>query len=185
MRKTLASVFLMCFLTVAFVSSSEAATFTVNANPLWTDTGIDLNGKAYKISGALGTWSWEGGVITDANGTTVSVSDTSYLNDEWIRNGQHGQLIGFVGDANLDPNANPRQISQGDIRLFAIGTGSVTLSGLTGRLWLGMNDDFSSFNTGDNSGSVTVSVAPVPVPAAFWLLGSALLCLVGIRRKRI
>ena len=32
-------------------------------------------------------------------------------------------------------------------------------------------------------GDINVNLSPVPVPAAFWLFGTALFALVGLRRK--
>ena len=46
-----------------------------------------------------------------------------------------------------------------------------------------VTDELAS-NTGDYSVSLSREVAPVPIPAAVWLFGSALLGLAGIKRRR-
>jgi hypothetical protein len=139
-----------CTAMAAGLPPAGADTVTVTANPLWTDTGITLMPQdARTIHGASGSWNW---------GTFYSFGpdgdyQPGFTWDEWITNGQHGQLIGFIG-------ADPYSASQNDSRLFPIGTGTVNLCGLTGHLWLGFNDDFASGAVDDNSGSVTVQVDP-------------------------
>ncbi|MEK7675355.1 MAG: hypothetical protein AAB676_05930 [Verrucomicrobiota bacterium] len=62
-------------------------------------------------------------------------------------------LIGFVGQT-------PYVASQNDPRLFEVSTNSVTLTNRQGRLWLGMNDAWSTGSGGaaDNAGSVVAQV---------------------------
>jgi hypothetical protein len=48
-----------------------------------------------------------------------------------------------------------------------------------------INDDGAILALGDSgSGGRLVLLNPVPVPAAVWLLGSGLIGLIGIRRRR-
>ena len=134
------------------ITTAQASTITVPSNPLWTDSGIVLvPQKTVVVSNAHGAWNWgfapsgfgpEGDPRPDLSG------------DEWIANGQHGQLIGFVG-------SDPFSAVQNDPRLFAIGTSTVVLSGKSGKLWLGFNDDFVTNAIGDNAGSVSVAVQGV------------------------
>lgn len=49
---------------------------------------------------------------------------------------------------------------------------------------LAYDDVYASFTVTDFSGYAVTGTAPVPIPAAVWLLGSGLFCLVGIRRKK-
>lgn len=125
-------------------------TVTVPANPLWTDTGVTLASNDIAIvHDAAGIWmwdwsSWSGG--PDGQPNTIGTSDN------WITTEQKAMLIGFVG---VDPNV----IGQNDPRLFPVGTATVRVSGVAGKLWLGFNDDCISHYVGDNSGSVTAIVS--------------------------
>jgi len=163
------------------ISMAQADVISVTANPLWTDTGIILDPcDVVKIHDAVGSWTWGSGWFGPEGDPQPGLAW-----DEWITNGLHGQLIGFIGGVP-DLNAVPRVILQDDPRLFEIGLGSVALSGQTGKLWLGFNDDYASIATGDNFGSVRVQVdvACIPEPATIALIGSGLLPLLKMRRRR-
>ena len=141
---------------------AEASVVTVTANPLWTNTGIiSTSSDTMTIYGAAGAWDWgKGGGTTGPDGD----SNPAYAWDFWVTSGRQGQLIGFVG------TDVPDVVQQDNSRLFVVGTGTIVLTGVQGTLWLGMNDDYSSHNTSDNSGSVTVHVdegvvtPPPPTP---------------------
>ena len=162
--------------------SAQAATFTVTAVPLWTDTGITVTAtdRLYFTSPAA-SWTWGGGVPLFGPGGDFH---PSYAYDEWIPNGQHGEMIGYIGSA-ADLNAEPRQILQGDAGLFEIGASNVTITGLAGKLWLGFNDDYATDATSDNAGTGSVNVTTSPIPGSLLLLGSGILGMmgIGIRRK--
>jgi hypothetical protein len=126
-------------------------TITVSSNPLWTDTGIALAPQNnLVVHGASGLWSYASSVAPFGPNGDFQPQLTG---DEWITDGQHGQLIGFVGNS-------PCSHRQNDLAFFVIGTGTVSLTGKSGELWLGFNDDFATHATGDNTGSVTVRVDP-------------------------
>lgn len=151
--------YLMCSIVLASViafgeTARASIVVSVTANPLWTNTYISVvPSDTVNIYGASGSWSWGGWTGPDGD-----PAGSSLLWDEWIQNGLHGQLIGFIGPSGLDLNAIPRVILQNEARLFPIGTSSVSLTGKEGVLWLGFNDDYASLAIGDNSGSVTVNV---------------------------
>jgi len=135
----------------AGVKSANAVTITVPSVPLWTDTGIRLRAsETVTVHDARGQWDW-GFALQPFGPEGDPLTPPEFIYDEWITNGRHGQLIGFIGD-------NPYAAAQNDPRLFPIGTGSVGLSGKSGELWLGFNDDFATNATFDNVGSVIVGV---------------------------
>jgi hypothetical protein len=136
------------------LEAAEIST-VVAANPLWTDTGIMLApSDLVVVHNAQGSWTWGsccnglGGYFFGPEGDP----QPTLAWDEWIPDGLHGQLIGFLGD-------DPYLSSPGDPGLFAVGTGTATLTGQSGRLWLGFNDDRVSHATSDNAGSVTVEIS--------------------------
>jgi len=180
----LAILFLVIALTISAVPS-DAALVNVTSYPIWTNSGITVNASdIVTFSGASGSWNWGMGLVGPDGTNLNTIGHPEWLYDEWVQNYQHGQLIGFIGTVG-DLNSNPRIISPGNSGLFAIGTGTVQITGLAGQVWLGFNDDRISLNTGDNGGSINVDVSsPVPEPGTMMLLGSGLVGLAGYGRKR-
>ncbi len=63
---------------------------------------------------------------------------------------------------------------------------SIDLGGASGNaLLFGGRLDFGSYYDNDRFKIASLDVTPVPVPAAAWLLGSGLLALVGVSRRKI
>jgi hypothetical protein len=118
-------------------------------------TSDDEHRELQPFAPAGGGWTYQPLPLFGPEGVSVAWCALDF--DEWITNQQHGQLIGFIGNAALDLNVKPRAIAQNDPGLFAIGAGPQALSGRAGKLWLGINDGYDT-GTNDNDGSVTVNV---------------------------
>ncbi|HEY7251641.1 MAG TPA: PEP-CTERM sorting domain-containing protein [Methylomirabilota bacterium] len=200
---------LLLVLLLVLIPFSQASAIPVTSNPLWTNTGISvLTTDTVSFTGASASWTYQfdpgppilGHAPFGPEG--VAVVGSGFINDEWIQNGLHGQLIGFIGSVP-DLNASPRAINQGDSGLFPIGAGPASVTGKVGTLWLGFNDGYvTATNDNVGSGSVNVTVnaaggpegfeasdpdlAPTPEPATLLLLGTTAggLALARWRRSR-
>lgn len=163
-------------LLVLTASMASANVITVTSNPLWTDSGISLtSADTINIFGASGIWSWGASYGVGPDGDY----QPSLAWDEWIQNGYHALLIGFIGTA--DPNT----LTANNPDFFVIGTSSLSLSGKTGELWFGFNDDYSSHAIYDNWGSITVNAdknPQVPEPGMLILFGTGILGLFAYGR---
>ncbi len=167
-----------------------------------------------QINGALGTsltdltgytWSVIGGVINGANlgyvggfgnGTTPAAGNAALLN---------GQLNNLQNYWNLNPLTNGAAVATAaDSGFWSLPNNwQGSFGGLVGAQLFSLvgtaQQGFEFFATGnttfttnmldvfnlDASGLLTYgSAAPVPVPAAVWLFGSAMLGLVGFRKRQ-
>jgi hypothetical protein len=141
--------------TTLTVKMAYEVTVTVTSIPVWTNTNIILlPGDKAVVHDATGLWSWGGG--GDPTGPEGDPKPDG-VSDEWIPDGMHGELIGYIGPTGIDPF----MLIQGDPGLFAVGAGSVEVAALdTGEtaLWLGFNDDYISYGYSDNYGSMEVKI---------------------------
>lgn len=154
-------------------------TLEVSANPLWTDTGIDVaTGDIITVTpDVTDTW-YTAGFPVGPSGAPLNNWDLFFAGS------LHSSMIAYVG-------SDPYQGHWGDGSFFPRATGYTAVNnGVTfpsfvgGSLWLGVNDDAVSMAIGDNFGSITTDVSVVPVPGAV-LLGALGLSVAGFKlRKR-
>jgi hypothetical protein len=157
-------------------------TLEVTANPLWTDTGIDLTvGQVVTITPDTSDVWYTAGPPVGPSGFDLNRYD---LFRSFYVGSMHSSMIGYIGD-------DPYQGHWGDGSFFPQATGYIGVNdGVTftasvgGSLWLGCNDDAVSEAIGDNYGSITADVNVVPVPAAV-LLGVLGLGMAGLRLRRV
>jgi hypothetical protein len=155
--------FFLVALIILLIEIEGAAASTevfVSANPLWTDTEITVKqGEDISVDYVSGQWT------TGINGY-VGPNGDGDMNDNHdlflaYPTACHGQLIAFIGPISTDPY----QGHWGDITFFpqqagngywAIGSSAVFTADRDGILWLGINDDSTTYATGDNGGVLTV-----------------------------
>lgn len=139
------------------ISFAEAQTYNlvVPAQPVWTNTGIDIFIGDKIIVTAEGTWNY-GYYPLSPNGDQPWEYPNTW--DRFLYQANHGELISYVGD-------DPYQGHWGDGTFFPqktgywrIGSYNEIFSDKNGKLWLGMNDDAVSMCDGDNSGELNVTV---------------------------
>ncbi len=116
----------------------------IKARPegFWTSTGIQiLEGDKLRIKYVRGNWRSNPHWITDdAAGHPQHLGHGNYL----LLGAPQGALIGKVGGDNHGNGSAP----------FLVGNSSRVPEGLTGTLWLTVNDEPAGF--GDNSGEIKV-----------------------------
>ena len=167
-------------LTGVMISSADASSITVTANPIWTDTGIFLSpSDGVRIHDAIGNWTFGAGYVGPDGWPD---SPPAWVSDDWITDDRAGQLIGAVMPLGLDMNVS-EAVPQNAPELFQVGTASVTVSGEEGELWLGINDAWTNGNS-DNFGTLSVQVDAVPEPSTFTLLGIGVISLVAYAWRR-
>ena len=165
-----------CFLTLISMASAQAAlvNYTITGDVLLGDELGDYN--AFELT--LGDTITASGVFDDSalsagSGTILFGSGSINTMTLYI-----GTEI-FTADNDGSPTMTLSNFSLTDFDYYA-------LAGVNGA-----PADFSSFFTGFDDGAflygewqTTVTLTPVPVPAAVWLFGSGLIGLIGIARRR-
>lgn len=137
-----------------------------------------------------------GSVVTknlDQQLTIGTLLDTGKVN--YTRNWSVGAYDGTINYAGTSGFTVTENSGLTNVHLVFTGTDMATYVG-TGNLLLdvfshasfkggftGGNGSFLNSQTFATTANITYDYTPVPVPAAFWLLGSGLVGLVGLRRK--
>lgn len=141
----------------AFSFQAGAATFSlINLSTGNVDIGPNLVADGQHVSNAFST-GWEFGSDADATGK-VSITGNPAFNFDAIVRVNGVDVLTFASNT-LDKIFNLSFLA-GDIVEFFV-------SGTAGR-----------------SGNIDISVSSVPVPAAVWLFGSALMGMMGISRRK-
>ena len=164
----------------------------------WTDTKGTLiaGGLAGSSSSrAIAATGWDGSgcnafqfSFNVASGYKLSISNISFLEQ-----GSNGSGRGLGPTAwTLGLNGNPILNGSATRGGFGSQSGSLSLSNLTGTQFFNLGATGAAAS-GANAAStatwraenftITGSITPVPVPAAVWLLGSAMAGVVGWRRR--
>ena len=163
----------------------------------WTDTKGTLiaNGLVGSSGRAIAATGWDGSggnafqfSFNVASGYKLAISNISFLEQ-----GSNGSGRG-LGPTTWTLGLNGNQILNGGATRGSFGTqsGSLSLTNLTGTQFFSLGASGAAAS-GANAAStatwraenftITGSITPVPVPAAVWLLGSAMAGVVGWRRR--
>jgi hypothetical protein len=132
-------------------------------------------------------------LLGDLNGAQLAIFDDSDQSYTGLSLGVSiGDIVGFAG-----PNGSSNYIATNTTtaNTLLLTNNSSFILGLStdgGNNWmaessivsLGANAYTVIFSTGNSITEVDVRIAPVPVPAAVWLLGSGLIGLAGIARRK-
>jgi len=168
-------------------------------------TDTTTGGNAGNFNSAFTLWSTAG--YTDPGGVSGSGHSFSQVSTAsasgWLTNAAEGGVTGFIGYANSGPtgwnNANGEAVGAGGGGSFTVGghnaelvTGVLApgqyLMALGGSLACGSfaGNNLASCGSLTGSGSYSLTISQVPIPAAVWLLGSALagMGVIGRRKDR-
>ncbi len=141
----------------AFSFQAAAATFSlINLSTANVDIGPNLVADGQHVSGAF-TTGWEFGSDQDGSAVVAITGNPDFNFDALVRVGGVDVLT-FASSA-LDKVFNISFLANQIVEIF--------VSGTAGR-----------------SGNIDISVSGVPVPAAVWLFGSALMGMMGVSRRK-
>jgi hypothetical protein len=160
-------------LAVPAISSASAVTVTVQSAANSTGGGVGLAtgffltlGQMFNVTAdPLDTWSLganDPGCTRESNANGLTACFGNYSQNGLIA--LYGSLVGQIAGGNF----------------FLIGSNFSGTAGATGELLL---FNFDS-NTGDNSGQIVANISAVPVPPALALLGTGLIGLGALARKK-
>ncbi len=167
MKKIVRSIVLgMC---VAAPMITEAATYTVTPNPIVTSASFNSQGP---VNGAFSdTWKF---TVGSNSGGNSSVTNASFSSNGAISN------FAAVIDNAINFTLSTQSLGGGNVLTL--------LSGSFGSLSVGAHTLVVSGNASNASygGNIVIDSAPsgVPVPAAIWLFGSALVGLMGVSGRK-
>ena len=193
--RSLAVALLVLSVLILGIQSPAQADLTLTlddgTNPVITAADTDHDGYVY-YSGAIGNWIMNlsggfsvgnlmdlvsGNVSSSAGGTmTVTLTDTDFSDlSSFHVGGTTGGSVTFnlYNDSNLVASYTAGTPS------FSTDITSLTSTGSVTEIEAVITHSGSTMSSFD----ANVVQNPVPVPAAFWLLGSGLMGLIGIRRR--
>ena len=149
---SLMTLFIIASITFALGSSDR--NIIVTANPLWTDTGLNINiGDIVNIT-AKGNWNYGYGKIGPDGDFSKHPWDLFLSTPKNIQ----GQLIAFIGSDPYQGNWGNKSFFPQKIGYLNIGHKGSFISNKSGKLWLGINDDAVSKYIKDNFGSLKASI---------------------------
>jgi hypothetical protein len=158
---------------------ANAASSTSTVSNFTTDGTLALSPSAGYFNGSAGTLTT--GAVTLSSGGTIEGTDYNH-------GITFGNTVSFlVSFPSLASGGTTGGVSTFSLGLYSDASGITPLLNINGGNYAGtvalvnlMNDGTTSAQSLDS----TTTATPTPIPAAAWLLGSGLMGLVGLRRKK-
>jgi hypothetical protein len=193
---------------VGWNHTSDFFTFTISSP---TDVVISMTSNAGGLNSAFSVWSTAGGYTAHGDGSNHSYDqlsagfESTFMTSTAVGQGSgalNDKVTGWVGYANSGPGftaghgsvvygGSPgASVTGGNaINGTTQGNASLTLIGLAaGQYLIGLGGscytDGAATGCGTGVANYTVAVSAVPIPAAVWLLGSALVGMGVIGRRK-
>jgi hypothetical protein len=175
-------------LTCGISSPVSAATVTDTLDVLnpgsgttfWAPSGSEGSAPFYR--GNTQNWEWQHGAIS-GNVTSATLQIDAFDVDE--AEGEVDEIFGFNNDTSTwdligvltGSSANASSTS------FILGSSWFDEIGLGLRVMLNIDKTNAGWFVSLSNSSLSAETGEIPIPATFWLFGSALVGLLGIRKK--
>ena len=166
------------YLQYASINSPVASTATVSNLVTDATMGAVVTGSAYGLAGGS-----TGGPLP----TSVVLSTSQPVTDYEQAITSFGNTISFLVTLSSTPGTGTTAASTFNVELFADPSGATALLNPNGGGYAGVGAEINLLNNGTTSATsldASTTATPTPIPAAAWLLGSGIMGLAGIRRRK-
>jgi hypothetical protein len=178
--------FTLCFITLSFCLNANTATLHVSGGQLTGALGVEVNGSLYDVSFMEGSCNslyanCTNFLFSDAD----SAEDAAYALQHQVVTGVYDnspELIAGIEATTAGSIWTPYKTVGTDVYFIYTHSGATGADNLLGASTFNRATDLSTQTP--YTYAVWSVASPVPVPAAAWLFGSALLGLGAIKRKR-
>lgn len=154
--------------TVSFVTTGDLSGYDLPERPNFFSIGFE--GDLFS-SGTAANISWSNAIFT---GATLSTQGHAGDFDTW---NNPGAWLQFSNPLSSTATA------MGVTTILTLGENFLNESSLTGEIVFNWDVD-ATFTSHTELGRISATLSPVPVPAAAWLFGSALLGFFGFSRRK-
>jgi hypothetical protein len=134
-----------------------------------------------------GTLGGSTGTLNTGTGTVAFTSGAAYGTTDYNHGIQFGNALSFLVSFASTPGGTAGGASTFSLALFGNADGTNPLLNTTDPIIAGTGVMVNLMNDGTTSATSldsTAAATPTPIPAAFWLLGSGLMGLVGMKKRK-